>query len=73
MWDRILQLLVDSGPATVLFAVAALVGAAMQWWVWGTEYRRMVTEMEYWRDKTFEITGLGEKAVDVAADLVDKK
>ncbi len=83
MWEFIFEAVQSSGPALVLFAVAVLVGAALEIWVWGYVHRRELERVrrecdratqnaEFWREKALTALGLGEEISEIAASLAEE-
>ena len=83
-WDAIWETILNSGPIIGILAVALLVGAAYEVWVWGYVHRRMIAHFEslvehereestYWRNKAFTAYGIGEDISHVASQIVDEE
>jgi hypothetical protein len=62
---------------TVIVLLLVIVyGGQKEWWVYGREYRRIIKELEEWRDLALTNLGVADKAVGagkVALDLAARR
>lgn len=82
MWEVLLRIVQESSWAVAVFAIISLVGAALEWWVWGyfhrreitrreEETQRMVKDRDFWMAQALDAIGVGEEVAEVALDLAD--
>lgn len=61
--------LTDAASKLTVIALLLIIvwGGTKEWWVYGREYRRVLRELEEWRDLALTATGIADKAADLAA------